>query len=198
MYGEYTGGRDEYGDKHGYGIMVYENGHRYEGNYVHGIVNGEGFAHFHNGDEYKGTYSNNKKHGNGVYTWANGIKYEGEWKYNKSIGPGVMTHKNGIIEKGQQNPLGLHVIIQWSRDGISAISKRIGLFQFTNKDGTIEYKYYNENGNLNKELTLEYNKKIEKQRLNTIINKLGNEKNLPLGTNEDIGQLLSNIGYTNK
>lgn len=191
----YNGNRDKWGNKHGYGVMRYPSGHRYEGNYIHGIVNGKGFAHFRNNDEYRGYYEGNEKHGEGVYTWNNGDNYVGNWNRNRSHGPGVMTYASGIIEKGQQDPLGLHIIQKSSNDGISYLLKRKGLFQVTSKDGTIEYKYYDDCGHLNNNKTLEYNKKIEKERLKTIINKLGKDKNLALGTEADIGQLLSEVGY---
>jgi len=153
---KYEGGWKD-GMKHGYGVMSYTTGHVYKGNYINGVVNGQGFVTFRNGDTYKGNYKDNKKHGNGVYTWRNGDKYEGNWLLNLSNGSGIMTYSNGTIEKGENNPKGLHFIFPLELNGISALSKKVGLFKVINKSGEINYKYYNDNGVIDNEKTKNYN-----------------------------------------
>lgn len=43
------------------------------------ILEGEGIMKFENGDVYKGNYKDDKRSGFGVYTWSNGDTYDGEW-----------------------------------------------------------------------------------------------------------------------
>ena len=62
---------------HGRGVYTWQDGRRYEGDYVH-----------------------DKKHGYGSYTWADGRKYEGEWAFGKQHGKGKYVLPDGVVRVG--------------------------------------------------------------------------------------------------
>lgn len=66
--------------RHGKGVVVYDAGRIYEGEWLEDKRGGRGFELFSNGNKYQGQYANGKAHGKGTYTWTNGEVYEGEWK----------------------------------------------------------------------------------------------------------------------
>ena len=45
----------------------YNDGERYEGDYVNGKREGKGIYYFKNGDKYEGDFKNGLKEGNGIY-----------------------------------------------------------------------------------------------------------------------------------
>lgn len=74
---EYTG-HFMFGERHGYGLMVYGDGSTYKGDWCHNLQ--------------QGNSSNlcSKKLGNGEYIDANKCKYVGEFFQNKKSGPGCL------------------------------------------------------------------------------------------------------------
>ena len=69
----------ETGLREGKGVMVYESGRVYEGEFVNDVREGHGYEKYDNQNIYIGYFSKGKAHGKGLYTWANGEYYEGEW-----------------------------------------------------------------------------------------------------------------------
>ena len=63
----------------GKGVIVYDSGRIYEGDWENDKRNGRGFELFPNGNKYLGQFADGKAHGKGSYTWRNGEQYEGEW-----------------------------------------------------------------------------------------------------------------------
>ena len=59
----YVGKTNARGQRHGFGTCTYENGNRYEGDWV-----------------------NDQRDGNGTMTYASGGKYVGECRHNKNSG----------------------------------------------------------------------------------------------------------------
>jgi len=55
----------------------------------------KGVRNYENGDKYEGEFVNGKIHGKGTYTYANGDKYEGEFVDGKFTGRGTFTCSNG-------------------------------------------------------------------------------------------------------
>ena len=53
---------------------------------------GYGVYMFSNGDKYEGNWKNGKKHGYGVSTWYSGRKYEGDWQNNNKHGQNKMFY----------------------------------------------------------------------------------------------------------
>merc|ERR1712180_52041 len=80
---------------HGYGVMKWQNGDRYEGDWVAGL----------RGGKYEGEYKNDLKHGRGKYTWSNGDWYEGDWSEGQRHGQGSYTwkEKNENAEEIEEN-----------------------------------------------------------------------------------------------
>jgi len=80
---------------HGYGSMKWQNGDRYEGDWVDGVRQGKGkYVSKSSGGVYDGEYRNDKKDGSGKYVWSNGDWYEGEWKQGLRHGQGVYVWKD--------------------------------------------------------------------------------------------------------
>ena len=53
--------------RHGPGVMIYDTGRIYEGEWVNDKRNGKGYEKFPNGNFYEGDYVVGKAHGKGVY-----------------------------------------------------------------------------------------------------------------------------------
>ena len=65
--------------RHGKGVIVYDTGRIYEGDWGADKREGRGFELFSNGNTYQGEYGKGKAHGKGAYTWRTGEAYDGEW-----------------------------------------------------------------------------------------------------------------------
>jgi hypothetical protein len=83
----------------GFGVYVWNDGARYEGNFVEGKRNGEGVYYYSKGSKYVGTQENDRRHGWGTYYYASGSKYVGEWVYETKEGRGTFYSKGQIAEK---------------------------------------------------------------------------------------------------
>ena len=90
------------------GVMTYNNGARYEGEWKDDKKNGKGIyisSHYFNcekniGLKYEGDFFNDKFEGFGIAIYSNGDKYEGEWKNNKQYGKGTLTNIGGTKYTG--------------------------------------------------------------------------------------------------
>ena len=91
------------------GIMIYNNGEKYDGEWRNDKRNGKGIfisAHYYNcknhiGMKYEGDFKDDKFEGYGIAIYSNGDKYEGEWKNNKRYGRGKVTYFCGTIYEGE-------------------------------------------------------------------------------------------------
>jgi hypothetical protein len=97
--GEYTG-HWLGGERHGEGIMLWDDGDTYEGQFVHDKRNGQGKYTYVSGNVYEGSWVDDKKHGHGTYLWTSGSKYTGEYKDDKKHGVGLMVRSNGNRQEG--------------------------------------------------------------------------------------------------
>ena len=91
---------------------------KYIGQVLNGVPEGKGIMYFNNGDRYEGDWKNDNKEGKGIYYWNNGNRYEGDIKNGKSEGKGIMYYSNGDREMGDysnDNQIGKHVIL--TREG---------------------------------------------------------------------------------
>jgi hypothetical protein len=86
--------------KHGQGTLTYVDGGKYVGAWENNMRNGEGVNIWKNGDEYEGGWKNSKKHGQGRFTYANGGEYVGDWANDMKNGHGVSTWPNGDRYEG--------------------------------------------------------------------------------------------------
>lgn len=85
----------------GYGIYVWEDGTRYEGNFKEGQRSGEGTYYYSTGAKYVGNQVNGNRHGFGTYYDPSGGKYSGEWVNDEKEGEGTMYEKGQIFQKGK-------------------------------------------------------------------------------------------------
>eukprot|EP00933_Yihiella_yeosuensis_P038757 TRINITY_DN32694_c0_g1_i1.p1 TRINITY_DN32694_c0_g1~~TRINITY_DN32694_c0_g1_i1.p1 ORF type:complete len:347 (-),score=55.19 TRINITY_DN32694_c0_g1_i1:179-1219(-) len=112
----YKGELDRDGHRHGFGVLSWKDGRRYEGQFRSGVLQGDASMSWPDGRMYTGQYRNNKKHGNGILWWPDGRKYCGEWQRGMRHGHGVYTSSKGQARSGifyEDKPL------QWdvSHDG---------------------------------------------------------------------------------
>ena len=68
--------------------LNYANG-RYIGNVHCGLREGKGIIYFNNGDRYEGDWKNDKKEGKGIFYFNNGDRYEGDFKNDTFEGKGI-------------------------------------------------------------------------------------------------------------
>ena len=123
----YDGPLNEYGERHGEGIMTWSNGDRYVGTFFNGVrhghgslffaggVNGEyvgqwecnymhgmGTRRFANGDVYVGMYVDGQRNGsNGRFYYANGDLYVGDWQNDQMTGKGRYYYSSGQRFEGR-------------------------------------------------------------------------------------------------
>ena len=81
------------GKKEGKGVLLLNNGNRYEGDFKNNIR--DGICYYASGNMYEGDYKNNKKEGKGVFYFSNGNMYEGDQKNDKREGKGAFYWNNG-------------------------------------------------------------------------------------------------------
>jgi len=98
--GDYSGDRNEEGQKHGRGIMKYSDGSSYDGEWSHGVMEGYGTFRYANGDVYTGNFIKNKPHGRGLVMYKNENIYDGEWSEGLRTGDGTLTFGNGSVYLG--------------------------------------------------------------------------------------------------
>ncbi len=131
----------------GYGVMIYYEWGRYEGEWKDDIINGNGTYYYSDGSKYVGEWRDGKKDGNGIYYYANNSKYIGEWKDDKKDGNGTYYYTDGSKYEGEW--------IDNKRDGEGSYSSQYGtykgvwrddnLVEVTNQDSYEEaYNYFNE------------------------------------------------------
>lgn len=166
----------------GDGIIMYKNGNKYNGGIKLGKRCGKGSMIYLNGNDnlcswddngkngiYYGEWHNDKKHGYGTFI-NNGEKYIGYWDNDKK-------HGEGILEN-----------IRW---GAKIIGEWKDNKPFNCK--SIETRYYIKGkcivNNNDKEL-IKLRKSSQRNLLSMILN-----KKIKLGTNDDINQMLIDIGY---
>ena len=63
-------------------------------------MHGRGVYTWQDGRKYEGEYLHDKKHGYGYYVWADGRKYEGEWSHGKQHGKGKYILLDGSVKLG--------------------------------------------------------------------------------------------------
>jgi hypothetical protein len=93
----YARGRAEYhgdfsaGMKHGKGVKTWQNGDRYEGEFIEDRKEGHGTYSFGRGpwagERYDGEWLADRRQGYGVYRWPTGDIYRGAWDADRPSGP---------------------------------------------------------------------------------------------------------------
>ena len=85
----------------GYGILVFADDQRYEGNFVNGLPQGQGMFLFPNNGRYEGSFSMGEPNGTGTFTFANGDRYTGGIKRGVPHGRGNFAFSNSGTYNGQ-------------------------------------------------------------------------------------------------
>ncbi len=90
--------------KNGYGIMVWDSGQRYEGNFKNSQRHGYGYMRYSTGKNYTGEWEENTQHGHGMLSFSEEHptqkKFVGEWKRNVREGYGTLHQKDGTYKAG--------------------------------------------------------------------------------------------------
>lgn len=119
----------------GYGIKIYANGNRLEGNWKAGKINGRGTYRFHSGMVYRGNLENGIFSGKGTLIRADGTRIEGNFVNDVLEGEGVEYLADGGMfrgnfRKGQKEGMGVY----YRQDGAV---RSAGVFV----DGSLQYTY---------------------------------------------------------
>lgn len=96
--GIYFGGISE-GRQDGPGILLYQNGSSYQGNWQRGVLHGKGRYIHEDGTTYEGEWEMSVAKGYGKYYLDGGVS-EGFWENNDKNGPGEETWLDGNSYKG--------------------------------------------------------------------------------------------------
>ena len=95
-YGQFAGGAPV----DGYGVMLFTNGDRYDGEFKNGDRNGCGTFTFANGRQYMGQFSNDQFNGVGVWQLETGDRYVGQFRNSKCHGWGTFLAIDGSSKSG--------------------------------------------------------------------------------------------------
>lgn len=120
----YEGEWDKYGNKHGIGALVKEDGSKmvgcfkggylegkgrmiessglvFEGDFKNGAMNGNGKVQNKSGGKFDGELLDGKLHGKGVEEWPDGTKYKGDYHHGLRHGTGSLEMPDGTKYKGE-------------------------------------------------------------------------------------------------
>lgn len=97
----YEGPHNVYGERDGHGVMKWENGDVYTGDFFNGNRHGHGTLQFLDGSEYVGQWECNRQHGVGTRRWNNGDCYTGQYLNGERTGEGRFYFSNGDMYTGQ-------------------------------------------------------------------------------------------------
>lgn len=93
--GKYYKGEWEDGNWHGTGLLLSANGDRYQGDFVHSTRHGYGVYSYDNGDTYDGAFNADKPHGIGIFKFADHSVYQGGFKFGSFDGQGWYEFDGG-------------------------------------------------------------------------------------------------------
>jgi len=100
--GKYSGMVNHAGKPNGRGVMRFNDGSVYDGEWQNSVMDGEGVCTYADGvTEYKGMWKSGNPHGSGCFVYSNGDRYDGEWKNGKMDGRGVYSFQNSEIYDGE-------------------------------------------------------------------------------------------------
>ena len=144
----YNGSFNVYGERDGQGVMTWENGDVYTGEFFNGNRHGHGTLVFHDGTEYVGEWECNLQHGIGTRRWNNGDCYTGQYQNGKRTGEGRFYYSNGDMYIGQwasgvMHGTGRYYYASGQRfEGIFINGKRQGKGKLQRTDGSLDVGVY--------------------------------------------------------
>ena len=118
--------------KEGKGVYSYCNGDIYEGDFFEDVKDGYGIYYYKNGERYEGEFMDDKKSGRGIYYYLEGEKYVGEFKNGFAEGRGIYYYPDGEkyigdYKEDKRNGYGIYFYANGD--------KYIGEFKDGKKDG---------------------------------------------------------------
>jgi hypothetical protein len=144
----YQGPYNFYGERDGHGVMTWDNGDVYTGDFFNGNRHGSGTLVFADGSEYVGEWECNTQHGIGTRRWNNGDCYTGQYKNGKRTGEGRFYFSNGDMYTGQwvagvMEGFGRYYYASGQRfEGNFCHGKRKGKGKLQRTDGSLDISVY--------------------------------------------------------
>lgn len=86
--------------QNGFGVMVFPNNEKYEGDWKNGLMEGQGTFSYADGMIYQGAFKNNIREGYGTMSWPNGNMYVGQWAMGAQEGRGQLIDNQGQVQDG--------------------------------------------------------------------------------------------------
>lgn len=90
--------------ENGFGVLIFEGGNRYSGEFLEGQRTGTGTCYFKDGSKYRGEWLQGVPHGNGTKIFRNGNEVAGIWK-------------NGRLEVGQSSEIKDEIVLKAKGSG---------------------------------------------------------------------------------
>jgi len=121
--GTYEGSVNNLGQRHGRGIMTYNWGDVYDGEFHNNAKQGRGIFLFKTKSFYFGEWRNGAYHGPGILRDRHNNVFEGKWESGLKEGNGIFYYSDGRVEVNYFRgnfPTGQGV--RWSADGGTAWS----------------------------------------------------------------------------
>ena len=88
-------------NKHGIGVLTFENKAGYKGEFKEGIISGIETFYFSDKRKYHDLWKNNKMHGFGIIVWPGGDVFEGEFNEDKKNGFGIFYNQQKVYIYGK-------------------------------------------------------------------------------------------------
>lgn len=96
--GTYEGDLNAEGQRHGFGVLLCDNGNSYEGEWKKDKRDGLGIARYSSGDVYDGQWHRGKRQGHGVMYIEAGDTYIGSWNNGLKHGAGTYHWADGEVD----------------------------------------------------------------------------------------------------
>jgi len=96
--GTYEGDLNAEGQRHGFGVLLCDNGNSYEGEWKKDKRDGLGIARYSSGDVYDGQWQKGKRQGHGVMYIDAGDTYIGSWNNGLKHGAGTYHWADGEVD----------------------------------------------------------------------------------------------------
>eukprot|EP00956_Cyclotella_meneghiniana_P044036 scaffold298885_cov89-Cyclotella_meneghiniana.AAC.1 len=96
--GTYEGDLNAKGQRHGFGVLICDNGNSYEGDWKLDKRDGLGIARYSSGDVYDGEWKRGKRQGHGVMYIESGDTYIGSWDKGLKHGAGTYHWADGEVD----------------------------------------------------------------------------------------------------
>ena len=129
----------------GKGLMHFNNGSFYSGEWKEDMIDGLGLIKYYNGDKYMGHFKEGKRDGYGEKSYkSDGKVFKGYWKNGNKEGKGEIYHNNKLIFKGQfennkKSGYGIEVSSKYIYKGNFVCGKKHGVFEVKYKKNSKAY-----------------------------------------------------------